>query len=454
MKRTCLRWLVASSLLLAAIHANAATRPRYGGTLRISTSAQFTSLDPAEPGQPDSMARRNIAKLLFETLVVLDEHGVPQPALADSWTSSAGGQRWEFNLRRGVTFSDGSPLTAETAAAGLRKANPAWKVTAQSDGVSIELEAPTADLLNELALPRNAMIRRGEQLVGTGPFVTSQWDPGHRLVLVARDDYRDGRAFLDSIDLEMGKSMREQNISFDLGRTDVIDIAPEQSRHAATEGRRLTSSSPTELMALYFARDAESATEQKLREALSLSIDRPLMNRALLQNDGEPAGGLLPAWMTGYGLVFSTEANPTRAKQLRADTVQPRGWTLGYDNEDALARVMAERVSLNARDAGLSIQTTTATATDIRLIRVPLTLSNGRIELTELCASLGLPAVKLADSSAESVYGGENLLRQSRRVVPLLHLRYVWGISPSVQGWSVGRDGSVNLPEVWLSGRQ
>jgi len=129
--------------------------------LRVTTSVVFTSLDPAEAGQADSIVRRNITRLLFDTLVVLDEHGVPQPSLADSWTSASGGQRWQFTLRRGITFSDGSPLTADVAAAALRKANPGWKVTSQAETVGIELDSPATDFPAELALSRNAVVRRG-----------------------------------------------------------------------------------------------------------------------------------------------------------------------------------------------------------------------------------------------------------------------------------------------------
>lgn len=433
------------------MYASAATRPRYGGTLRIGTADALTSLDP---GEPDSLLRRNLTRLLFDTLVVLDERGTLQPSLADSWTSSSGGQRWQFTLRHGITFSDGSPLTSDVAAAALRKVNAAWKVTAQADVITIELESQTLDFPAELALPRNAIVRRSEQLLGTGPFVVNQWEPRRRLALVARDDYRGGRVFLDAIEVEMNKSLREQNISFDLGRTDVIEIAPEQARHAAIEGRRLANSSPTEFMSLLFARDPQTAAEQKLREALSLSIDRPLMNRVLLQSDGEPAGSLLPTWMTGYGFVFSPEANQGRAKQLRSDSGQTRAWTLGYDSDDALARVVAERVLLNARDVGLNIQITTSAIADMRLLRTPLTFSDWRIELGELLSAMEISPVKVSTSNIESVYGAEKAVLQSHRAIPLLHLRYITGITANVQSWSLSRDGSWDLREVWLSGRQ
>jgi peptide/nickel transport system substrate-binding protein len=115
MKLTCLRWLAASSLLLAAMCMSAATRPRYGGVLRIGTSAVLNSLDPGDA--PDSLLRRNVTRLLFDTLVLVDDNGTIQPSLADSWNSSSGGQRWQFTLRHGITFSDGSPLTSDVVAA-------------------------------------------------------------------------------------------------------------------------------------------------------------------------------------------------------------------------------------------------------------------------------------------------------------------------------------------------
>ena len=166
MRLTCLRWLVVNSLLLSALYANAATRPRYGGILHISTSSVLNSIDPGDT--PDSLLRRNLTRLLFDTLVVGDDTGTIQPSLADSWNSSSGGQRWQFTLRHGITFSDGSPLTSDLVAASLRRANPAWKVVAQADVVSIELDAGVADFPAELSLTRNAIVRRDDKLLEIG----------------------------------------------------------------------------------------------------------------------------------------------------------------------------------------------------------------------------------------------------------------------------------------------
>jgi peptide/nickel transport system substrate-binding protein len=148
--------LAAASLVLAVV-AGAATRPHYGGTLHVCLRAAPTSLDP---NRADSVASGNLFRLIFDTLVTLDDRGRPLPALATAWQAESGSQRWQFSLRRGITFPDGTPLTPEVAVTSLRAANPAWKVFSTNDAVVIERDSPEPDLPAELALPRNNIVKR------------------------------------------------------------------------------------------------------------------------------------------------------------------------------------------------------------------------------------------------------------------------------------------------------
>ena len=61
-----------------------------------------------------------------------------------------------------------------------------------------------------------------------------------------------------------------------------------------------------------------------------------------------PAGTLLPNWMTGYAFLFPADADVPRARQIRDEIGQVPSWSLGYDSADPVARVVAERVTLNA----------------------------------------------------------------------------------------------------------
>jgi len=447
MKRRGFRLLAAGSLLLAVV-AGAETRPHYGGTLHVCLRTAPASLDP---GQAELAGSRSLLDLIFDTLVTLDDQGRPQPALATAWQAESGSQRWQFSLRQGVAFPDGTPLTPEIVATSLRAANPTWKVFSTGSAVIIERDSPAPELPAELALPRNSIVKReGGKISGTGPFVIAQWDPGRKLVVAARDDYWGGRPFLDSIEVEMGKNFREQMVSFDLGKAQVIEVAPEQAHRAATEGRRVENSAPIELVALVFSRDSKSAAESKERDALSLSIDRRLLNSVVLQNGGEPAGGLLPNWMSGYGFLFPVEVNLVRAQQERAEVPETTVWNLGFDAGDPIARVMAERIVLNARDAGLRLQLA-AGAADVRLVRVALASLDAQVALPELAASLGLPPLKINSNSVDDLYAAESVLVKSQRVIPLLHLRTAGAVSKTVRNWGEGRNGAWRLADVWLS---
>ncbi|HXW93105.1 MAG TPA: ABC transporter substrate-binding protein [Terriglobales bacterium] len=450
MRFTGSRLIAISSLLIAAVAA-AATRPRYGGTLHVQMAGTLDSMDPADGSQRGTLAARNLLDLIFDTLVALDDRGQPQPALAISWLAEAGNQRWQFVLRPGVTFSDGTPLTPEVVAGSLRRANPAWKVTARENAVIIQVDPASLDLPAELALPRNSIVTlEAGKVLGTGPFVVSQWDPGKKLAMAARNDYWGGRPFLDSVEIEMGKDTREQTIAYQLGQSQVIEIPAGQVGHANDPGP-LRVSEPIELVALLFARDVQSPEETKQRQILALSIDRDLLNRVVLQGGGQPAGGLLPDWLSGYAFLFPVSADLTHAQQLRAEVPQAPLWSLGYDRSDPLERVLAERIVLNAGDAGLRLQLATTNTPDVRLVRVDLTSLDAQVALSELASSMGLPAPHFLGHSSDDLYHAENAMVQSERVLPLLHLRTAWAVSKTVRNWHDSRDGAWRLPNVWLA---
>jgi MarR-like DNA-binding transcriptional regulator SgrR of sgrS sRNA len=442
--------LVAVSVMLA-VSTPASTRPHYGGTLRLATRDAPASLDPADPSQAEGFVSRNLSRLVFDTLVILDGRGQPQPALSPSWQVDPGNRRWQFNIRRGVVFHDGAAVSPDAVAASLRSANPNWKVFATAEAVVIECDAPTPNLPAILALPRYGIAKRsGGKLTGSGPFAISRWDPGKKIVLTARDDYWGGRAFVDAIEIEMDRSFREEMIALDLGKADIVEVAPDQARRAAVEGRRVESSAPAEWMGLVFSRDPQSAEEGKLRGALALSIDRDAMNSVLLQGGGEPAGTLLPNWMSGYAFLFPTAVDLQHAGPVRDEIRQAPAWTLGYDASDPLARVITERIALNARDAGLTLQPVNSAAADVRLVRIPLASLDAQVSLTSLIARLGLPQPQSEGDPLASLYTEESAVLQSRRVIPLLHLRTAAAVSANVRGWKEYPDGSRQLQNVWL----
>jgi peptide/nickel transport system substrate-binding protein len=454
MKLFAWRWLVASSLVLAACAASAETRPQYGGTLHIAIREPLSVIEPSKD-QADSSAQANITKLIFETVVRIDPRAHLQPALAISWQATPDNRRWQFRLRPGVRFHDGTVLTPEIAASSLRTANPFWHVAAEGDSIVIELASPAPELLWELALPRNAICIHDAKnnAVGTGPFRAAEWQAGKRLVLIANDDYWGGRPFLDSIEIEMGKSFREQLMAFQSGKADIIDVSPEQAQRISIDRQELRYSPPMELLALAFTRDAQSSDDKLLRQALGLSIDRGSIGSVLLQGAAQPAGSLLPNWMTGYAFVFSNQSDLAQARHLREQVQAVPTWTLNYDGEDPLARLIAERISLNARDAGLSVRPGSATNSDLQLVRISLDSRDPWIALERLTSIAGLPAPATQSDAVENLFAAEQSLLATERIIPLFHLPLVYAISREVKNSTLQSDGTWDLADVWLENR-
>lgn len=453
MKLTGLQWLAISVLLIAAPTASADTRPQYGGTLHISMSMSASSLHPAE--MPDSVGARNLVALIFDTLVTMDSNGRPQSALAESWQSASGDRGLEFRLRHNVKFHDGSSLTAEIAASSLRKANPAWNVTAAGDVVTIESAGAVPELLQEVALTRNAVAKRDANgnPSGTGPFHIVNWQPGKRLVAAANEDYWNGRPFIDEIDIDMGRNFRDQMNALESGRADLVEVASEQIHRVVSQRYELLRSSPLELIALKFAKEPNSAPEKASRDALRLSIERQSMHNVLLQGAGQPTASLLPTWMSGYGFVFSTEPDRLRAQQLRDQIPGVPSFALGYDSNDSLARLLAERIALNARDAGLSVQLN-ASASELRVVRIPLASCDPWTSLLVLNNELGLPPIEAKAHSLEQLFASEQSMLASGRIIPLFHLPLAYAASTNLHDWTLMPGGRLDVAGAWLKSSQ
>jgi ABC-type transport system substrate-binding protein len=477
MRPTAWQFLAAVSLVLAAATPLAAqVRPQYGGTLRVQMHAQVNSLDPAEPAASadQALARERLGGLVFDSLVRLDERGWPQPHLALSSQHDADWKQWQFRLRAGVKFHDGTPLTPSAVAASLEAVLSGRRVSVFGDTLLIQADAPMRDLLTELAGSRGWVLRRKADggLVGTGPFRIEQWEAGTRAVFAANEDYWGGRAYLDSVEVQMGRPLREQMIDLELGKADLVEVALEQARRLSQDGLRIWASPPVEWMALVFAADAsrDAETMRLLSEALALATDRAAIHNVLLQRQGEPAGGLLPQWLSGYAFLFSTAVDVERASQLvakAAGPAPPRGraavtLALAYDAGDALARVVAERIAVNARDAGITLQTVArdapaASSAPVRLVRLRIRAASPRAALAELGAALGLDEfARLPEpAAAEELYEAERAVVESHRVIPLFHLPEVFGLSAGVRNWQVSAaaaaTGVWRLEDIWLA---
>lgn len=458
---------VASAILIAS--APAAARPRYGGILRVQTQGTLRAFDPAAaPASAlERATRRHVLPLIFEPLIEIDPDGGLRPLLAASWDSDAAGLRWQIRLRTGLKLHDGAILTPEQVAASLGATRADWQVAVEGGAIVITPSAPHRDLPWELAELRSAVgIRRASgEIVGTGPFRVERLE-GSRLMLRAHEEHHAGRPFLDAVQIDMGRTPANQLADLELDRADLVSVAPNDAGRMAQRQLRVASSRPLELFALVFEAHRATLASEALRRTLAAAIDRDAIRRVLLQGRAQPADALLPEWLSGYpSFTVSSRGPVLSARDAAAVPAAQRSLVIRVDAADALGRAMAERIAVDAREAGLSavVQAPAGLGPrpDVRLIRLPLEASTPDRALAALVRALTPRTLALLAREPPPVPGSplqavarvERALLQNGVVVPLVHVPELVALGARVDSWTgpvVLPTGAWDLANLWI----
>jgi ABC-type transport system substrate-binding protein len=480
MRRLLLQLFAISSVALAAAGAFASSRPRYGGAVRVLLHDRVMSIDPISD-EDHPATRDRLAALAFETLTEVDTQGQLRPNLAVTWHTDQAKRVWTFRLRL-ANFQDGTVLTAADAAASLAKSNPAWKYSAP-DRQTVVIETPAAvqQMPELLALTRYAIVKRQMEnnatvLIGTGSYKLTQWQAGERAQFTANEDYWGGRAFADTIEFQMGASLREQLMDRQLGPYAATELSVDQIRAIEQNSQTVNISRPADLLAIVFlqpdsgGRPGKKPVDARVRQALGLAINRAAISNVIFQRRGIPASGLLPQWLTGYEFLFGGATNLDRAKELRADAaafVVISPIALAYDFSDPLAKLAAERIAVDAREAGIVVQpygelhinSKAARASinaDAVLLRAPLQALDPSVALAACIDDLGLlqeniPAI-LAATRPEDLVEIERRIIESNRVLPVAHVPQALWLNSTAHNWQQRVNGEWDLDQLWVEG--
>jgi ABC-type transport system substrate-binding protein len=280
-------------------------------------------------------------------------------------------------------------------------------------------------------------------------FVLTTWEAGKRAIFTADENAPGGRPFLDNVEIQFGRALRDQAVDLELNKTDVVELGAAELRRQAP-GRRVWSSSPVRLMALAFG---SRITDGRVREALALAVDRNAIHSVLLQKQGEISGALLPQWITGYAFVFGATADVAKAQALVA-ALAPADRTLSLAADDPANRSIADRIQLNARDAHLNVTVVPPTTNaDVRLVETRIPFADSAHALASVAAAFGLNEPPAARTPEEE-YLVERALLEGYRVIPLFHLPEVYGAGPRVQGGPVITPlGEWRFESLWLQER-
>ncbi|WP_136253940.1 ABC transporter substrate-binding protein [Onishia niordana] len=305
-----------------------------------------------------------------ETLIRLDDDGSPQPFLATEW-ERRDPRTWRFAIRDGVTFHDGSPLTAERVVASLTAATQAAPKPRILDGVSMEIEADGDDAVivrtaeadplvpNRLSSPQLAIMSakayRDNGTVnpieaGTGPFVLEEINGTQSAHLDRYEEYWGERAELAGIDADYVPDGTARGAALRTGEADVVEAVP-VSQVALIDPERIHEVPMPRTNTLYLNTESGPLADPELRAAAREAVDRDAIVRTVYEGRADVANGLLgPALKWAEGLRSPVDGRPAPAAADGASI------TLGTFTDRAELPEVAVLVEQQLEAAGFDVQ--------------------------------------------------------------------------------------------------
>ncbi|WP_221403463.1 peptide ABC transporter substrate-binding protein [Croceicoccus naphthovorans] len=367
-------WIVACSILLAACSGGERETDRAieEGVLLIGNGTEPKTIDPQiASGVPE----RNIISALFEGLVITDPKGSEAvlPGVAQSWEHDDEARVWTFHLRPGARWSNGDRVTAQDFAYGWRRAlTPAlgfelvetlyvikgaeafnlgksgWDgvgvATPDSRTLVVTLANPTPQFLQMLTFYAFNPVHRATieanggiadrsgrwlapgTLVGNGPFVLTKWQTNQLIEVRKNAQYWDAESVaLNAIRFFPIENETTEEKSFLSGRLHLTSTVPANKLPGYADDPRFRADP---LAGTYFYSinlSRKPLNDRRVREALSLAIDRRAIVERVTQGGQTPAGGLVPLAFKDYRQVPGPAPDPERARALLAEAGFPGG---------------------------------------------------------------------------------------------------------------------------------
>ena len=387
-QRVLRRALVTTAVLSATFGGGASAA--FARDLVVALKTEPTSMDPQYHALTPNI---QLSQTLFEGLVCADTDLVIRPCLAESW--SADGKTWTFKLRPNVKFSDGSPMTAADVVFTLDRAGKvpnspsSFKVYLQKvekveavDPLTVRIT--TSELYpllatNMVGLPimsakaaagpapegkTTTELNGGNGLVGAGPYRFVSWKRGTEIVFERNPHYWGKAPAWDKVTYRPISNPAARVAALLAGDVDLIEDPPTDDLERLQKDPKLNVETKASNRVIYVALDQHGETtpgiqgtngknpllDKRVREALSLGVDRQALVARIMGGVGTPAAQLLPYPMFGASKNLTTAAkvDTEKAKALLKDAGYPEGFTLvlgapngRYINDSKVAQTLA-----------------------------------------------------------------------------------------------------------------
>jgi len=327
-----------------------AVTPKRGGQLRIARIEDSQSFDAANVFQNESIW---VTEQIMEQLYTVTPDGQHvKPWLATSYTVSNGGKRYTFHLRKGVRFSNGSPMTAADVKFSLddaRAQSKGWGYidsaiknvqTKGADTVIVNLKYRWAPFIADIAIFANGIVpknwagqKRAEfykHPLGTGPFMWDKRVVGQSVTLKRNPYYwQRGKPYLDSVTWTFVGNQNTRELQLRGGQIEVDEFPPFNSikKLRNTPGVTMTLFPSTRTDYLLMNESYAPLADVHVRRAISYAIDRASIVRSVLFGFGKPANSFLPPRVPFYdpnspGIQY----NLAKAKAELAKSRYPDGF--------------------------------------------------------------------------------------------------------------------------------
>jgi len=324
--------------------------PKYGGTLRIASSASSYGLDPALlMGWPDV----DIDLAIYNGLVRRIEDMSIEPVLAVSWEANDEASQYTFKLRQGVKFHNGKDFKAEDVLFSFNRlidpdlGSPAasqldhlQNIVAVDDyTVRFELSRSDAFFVDVLCVYQALILPKGidtENLIttgcGTGPFTIEEFVAGEYCLLKRNPNYwEEGLPYLDEIMYYFMAEDAARLAALRAGEIDIEAIPPPSELGLAEdlikEGLAVPLVGAGNYNSLAMDVRVEPFNNKLVRQAFQLATDRDLVNQVMLFGYGTIARDhpIIPADLYFAAEMDVPSYNPERAKELLAEAGYPDG---------------------------------------------------------------------------------------------------------------------------------
>jgi len=358
-------WALTAAAAAASFAGGAAARD-----LVVAIKTEPTSMDPQYHALTPNI---QLSQTLFDSLACADAELVAKPCLAQSWTAS--GNTWTFKLRPGIKFSDGSSLTSADVmftfdrVGKVPNSPSSYKIYLQKvekfeavDPLTVRLTTlerypllPT-NMANLPIMSAKAAsgpaaegkttteLNAGNGLVGAGPYRFVSWKRGSEIVFERNPHYWGTAPAWDKVIYRPISNPAARVAALLAGDVDLIEDPPTDDLERLQKDSKLTVITKASNRIIYVALDQHGEPtpgiqgtngknpllDKRVREALSLAIDRQALVARTMGGVATPAAQLLPYPMFGASknLVTPAKADPERAKALLKEAGYPDGFTL------------------------------------------------------------------------------------------------------------------------------